>query len=121
MKALSDTWPSCGRFVHVSTAFVDPQNHASPKAPQPEGLVPLPCKGGREYDPRALYESMCGDTVLAQQAFEALGFVNTYTFSKCVAEHLMARSGRQVQTDFHHSLVLILCTHVDCSILYDLI
>jgi hypothetical protein len=82
--------------VHVSTAFVDPKHHPNPADPQPETLVPLLGPGGSSYSARALYESMLGSQWLATEAYEHLGFCNTYTFSKCVAEHLLFETCRQV-------------------------
>jgi alkyldihydroxyacetonephosphate synthase len=90
------------RMVHVSTAFVHPR----PSQKQPHGLqeaiVPL---GG--FDAQRLRESMCQPrkngtnkdsidvaevvAVEAEAAMKQLNFPNTYTFTKCVAEHLLLR------------------------------
>ncbi len=81
VQTLAASLSSCCRFVHVSTAFVHPRPSASAL---PEELVSL-----ADYDPRDLYESMRGTQWLATQAMKRLGFSNTYTFTKAVAEHLL--------------------------------
>ena len=76
------------RFVHVSTAFVHGGLLGTESEPLPERLFSL-----SQYDPSKIYESMLGTQYYASKAMKDLGFHNSYTFSKCVCEHLLARAG----------------------------
>ncbi|CAB9497738.1 Fatty acyl-CoA reductase 1 [Seminavis robusta] len=89
LQGLAATWPSCQRFVHCSTAFVNPGS-GSPDAPMAEELFPL-----GKYDPKQLYESMRGNQRLALEAKAELHFPNNYVFTKCVAEHLVVRYNKR--------------------------
>ena len=91
LQTLASQWPSCKRFVHCSTAFVNPGT-GSPDRPLPEKLFPL-----GKYDPQELYQSMRGDQRLALQAKEELQFPNNYVFTKCVAEHLVSRNNKRME------------------------
>jgi len=73
------------RFVFVSTAFV----HAVPSANDylQERLVEL-----RDLDPTELYRDAVSDGRWAAKAMRELGFPNTYTFAKAIAEHLVMQS-----------------------------
>eukprot|EP00977_Amphora_coffeiformis_P024192 scaffold15108_cov180-Amphora_coffeaeformis.AAC.68 len=75
------------KFVHVSTAFVHGGETGTLGAPLGETLYPL----GR-FDALQIYQSMTGTQFYASTAMRELGFPNTYAFSKCVCEHLLARS-----------------------------
>ena len=83
MQVFAAEWPTCKRVVYVSTAFVNPDCGCA-EAPMPEELRDL-----KTYDPVELYKSMIGNQSLALAAREELGFPNNYTFTKCVAEHLL--------------------------------
>ena len=85
LQALAAGWPSCTRFVHCSTAFVNPGCGTKEK-PLPEALFSL-----GSYDPQDLYDSMRGDQKLALKVKEEFGFPNNYVLTKCVAEHLVVR------------------------------
>jgi alcohol-forming fatty acyl-CoA reductase len=81
---------SCSRivsFVNVSTAYVTP--HPSPQERAPfvthERLAQLP----RDAD--LLYGSILGGRVDAKRLLAETGHPNTYTFTKCLAEHLLVR------------------------------
>lgn len=77
---------TCQRFIHVSTAFVHPRP-SSASSSLLETLVAL-----GEEDPQALYHSATDGTQwLAARALKRGGWPNTYTFTKAVAEHLLAR------------------------------
>lgn len=91
LQALAQSWSSCSRFVHCSTAFVNP-GHGSEQYPMAEELFSL-----QQYDPLALYESMRGDQKLALKAKKELKFPNNYVFTKCVAEHLVVRGNRNMK------------------------
>lgn len=85
LQALAATWPSCTRFVHCSTAFVNPGPGTDEK-PCAETLFDI-----GKYDPQELYDSMRGDQKLALEFKKEFGFPNNYVVTKCVAEHLVAR------------------------------
>jgi thioester reductase-like protein len=91
LQALAQQWSSCKRFIHCSTAFVNP-GHGSDEAPMLEQLFSL-----GKYDPQALYESMRGDQKLALAVKEELAFPNNYVFTKCVAEHLVVRGNKHME------------------------
>ena len=74
------------KFVHVSTAFVHGGATGTKDAPLPESLYSL-----EPYDPYELYKSMLGTQSYASAAMKDLRFPNSYTFSKCVCEHLLLR------------------------------
>ncbi len=74
------------KFVHVSTAFVHGGEIGTKDAPLPESLYSL-----HPYDPVEIYKSMLGTQSYASAAMKELKFPNTYTFSKCVCEHLLQK------------------------------
>lgn len=74
-------------FVHVSTAFVHGGDTGTASEPLPEKLYSL-----GKFDPARLYSSMLGSQFYAAKAMHELGFHNSYTFSKCVCEHLLSRN-----------------------------
>jgi 1-acyl-sn-glycerol-3-phosphate acyltransferase len=71
------------RMVSVSTAYVTP--HPGDGVPVHEVLAPLPRSA------RSLYEEMRvgGGPELDERLLRETGHPNTYTMSKCVAEHLL--------------------------------
>ena len=91
LSALAQQWPTCKRFVHCSTAFVNPGTGAA-DAPMAEQLFSL-----GKYDPEDLYASMVGDQKLALAVKEEMAFPNNYVFTKCVAEHLVVRSMKNME------------------------
>ena len=93
LQALAAQWPTCNRFVHCSTAFVNP-GHGTDENPMPEALFDL-----GEYDPQDLYDSMRGDQKLALKVKEEFGFPNNYVLTKCVAEHLVTRHNKSEQVE----------------------
>jgi len=74
------------KFVHVSTAFVHGGETGTQDSPLPERLYSL-----HPYDPVEIYKSMLGTQSYASAAMKELKFPNTYTFSKCVCEHLLQK------------------------------
>ncbi len=72
------------KFVYISTAFVHGGNTGSKSKPLPQETYSL-----QPYDPVELYKSMLGSQSYASAAMNELGFPNTYTFSKCICEHLL--------------------------------
>jgi alkyldihydroxyacetonephosphate synthase len=73
------------RFVYCSTAFV----HAVPSSGSSleERLVEL-----RDFNPNELYKDIVADGSWATKVMHELGFPNTYTFTKAIAEHLVVRA-----------------------------
>ncbi|MGH7336709.1 MAG: SDR family oxidoreductase, partial [Myxococcota bacterium] len=86
---------ACARlesYVGVSTAYVTPH-------PDPFGggihrveevLAPLP------RDPEALYASLCAEGEDERRLLAETGHPNTYTFTKCLAEHLTVARTRDL-------------------------
>jgi len=88
------------RFVYISTAFVHGGSTGTEYSPLPEQLHLL-----HPYDPQALYRSMVESQSYASAAMHDLGFPNTYTFSKCICEHLLLRDGNSNTTIIRPSIV----------------
>jgi nucleoside-diphosphate-sugar epimerase len=86
LQKMSKEWPTCTRFVHCSTCFINPEC-GSDDNPLPEKLYSL-----GKYDPQDIYDSMRGDQELALKVKKEFDFPNNYCFTKCVAEHLVARN-----------------------------
>lgn len=88
---LAARWGS-KRFLFVSTAFV----HAVPSASHclQERLVEL-----RDFDPMELYRDIVTDGRWAAKAMRELGFPNTYTFTKAIAEHLVLKACAEAKLD----------------------
>lgn len=86
LQKMAKEWPSCTRFVHCSTCFINPEC-GSEESPLPEQLYSL-----GKYDPQEIYDSMLGDLKLALKVKKEFDFPNNYCFTKCVAEHLVARN-----------------------------
>lgn len=79
-----DLAKSCHRLeslVSVSTAYVTP--HASDAGTVSEELAPLPWRAADMYD-----AIMCGE-VDEKELLAETGHPNTYTLTKCIAEHLL--------------------------------
>ena len=68
-------------FVNVSTAYVTP--HVSDDEPVEEVLAPLPRPA------RELYEAIQRGEVDENELMARSGHPNTYTLTKCIAEHLL--------------------------------
>ncbi len=79
----------CARLesmVSVSTAYATP--HPGGEGVVEEVLAPLRTTG-HPRDPRALYEVIVRGEVDEAQLLAEVGHPNTYTFTKCLAEHLL--------------------------------
>ncbi|CAL1139708.1 unnamed protein product [Cladocopium goreaui] len=85
MQKLANSWKS-KRFLFVSTAFVHAVPPTSTEALQ-EKLVEL-----RDFDAMELYRDAMSHGSWAKTAMRELGFPNTYTFAKAIAEHLVIRA-----------------------------
>ena len=72
------------RMVSVSTAYVTPWKPGND--PIFEGLVPLP------RAPDATYRSILDGTADEKALMAETGHPNTYTFTKCIAEHLLVQN-----------------------------
>ncbi|CAM9235311.1 unnamed protein product, partial [Phaeothamnion confervicola] len=87
VAALAASWPRCRIMCHVSTAFVHgAARTGSATAPLLEALPDL---GGA--DAWQLYRSALRGNRSAEAAMTRLGHSNPYTFTKALAEHLLAR------------------------------
>jgi thioester reductase-like protein len=84
---LARACPRLASLVVVSTAYVTP--HAAPRAGSvqrvEEQLAPLP------FDAEALLPRMLAGEADAARLLGETGHPNTYTLTKCVAEHVVAR------------------------------
>lgn len=84
---LARSFPRLAALVDVSTAYVTP--HAGAGTPVEEKLAPLP------WDPDRLYDAIRAGRYDAPEAEAALlaesGHPNTYTLTKSLTEHLLAR------------------------------
>lgn len=82
------------RFIFVSTAFV----HAVPSSNSflQERLVEL-----RDFDPMELYRDAVSHGKWAEKAMRELGFPNTYTFTKAIAEHLILQACAAEKVEAH--------------------
>ena len=91
----------CTRLVNmvaVSTAYVS--THTSDTTPIREELLPLPRPAA------AMYQDILDGTVEEKRLLAETGHPNTYTFTKCLAEHLlMERRGRVPLTLVRPSIV----------------
>ena len=72
------------QYVQISTAFIHGGLSGTAVSPLLEKLHSL-----SPYDPVEIYKSMLGTQFYASKAMNDLGFPNTYSFSKCVCEHLL--------------------------------
>lgn len=86
LQTLAKTLRHNCTYVHVSTAFVHGGNSGTRERPLSEKLFDL-----GPYDAFKIYSSMLNTNFYATTAMNDLGFPNTYTFSKCVCEHLLVR------------------------------
>jgi dTDP-4-amino-4,6-dideoxygalactose transaminase/nucleoside-diphosphate-sugar epimerase/acyl-CoA-binding protein len=75
------------KFVHISTAFVHGGLTGTKSSPLTETLFSLD-----KFDADKIYRSMIGNQMYASLAMSTLGFHNTYTFSKCICEHLLLQT-----------------------------
>jgi 1-acyl-sn-glycerol-3-phosphate acyltransferase len=73
--------PNLVSLVNVSTAYVTP--HPKDGREVLEELAPLP------HDPNELYEAIMRGEIDATELLAETGHPNTYTLTKCIAEHLL--------------------------------
>ena len=88
-------------MVSVSTAYVTP--HASDEASVPEVLVDLP------WDPEEIYKSILAGDDQAQDWMRETGHPNTYTFTKCIAEHLLEQNREDVPLSIVRPSIISAC------------
>ena len=74
-------WPQLRRFVYVSTAYVTP--HRPDGGPIREELVPLPMPA------ESILEAIRTGRLRDDAILARTGHPNTYTLTKCLAEHLL--------------------------------
>ena len=106
-----DVASACARleaYVGVSTAYVTP--HAAPRSRRVqrvrEALAPLP------RDPEALHRALYTRTWSVREERELLartGHPNTYTLTKCLAEHLVARRAEGVPVTLVRPSIVSAC------------
>jgi fatty acyl-CoA reductase len=103
VMAFAKRCPALVRMVSVSTAYVTP--HPGNGIPVEEVLAPLP------RSPRAMYEEMRvgGGPELDQRLLAETGHPNTYTLSKCVAEHLLNEDKGTVQLTIVRPSIVSAC------------
>ena len=108
---LAHACPRLEGYVGVSTAYVSthPRPYAGGVHAVREELAPL------GHDPEALYDSLCRERWTPEAERELLaatGHPNTYTLTKCLAEHLVARrAGDLPLTLLRPSIVSACRTH----------
>jgi thioester reductase-like protein len=76
------------RCVSVSTAYVTPHPRGAETYRVDERLSPL--RGPLAGDPERLLAECLSDTAAARETLRESGHPNSYTFTKCLAEHLLA-------------------------------
>jgi thioester reductase-like protein len=76
------------RCVSVSTAYVTPHPRNAGAFRVEERLAPL--RGPLAGDPERLLEACLADSPAARETQRASGHPNSYTFTKCLAEQLLA-------------------------------
>lgn len=98
VQALARECPALERLVHVSTAYVTP--HPGEGVPIEECLAPLPRAA------EALYRECREPGARAEALLAETGHPNTYTLTKCLAEHLLLeRRGEAALTIVRPSIV----------------
>lgn len=85
---LARSCPRLERLASVSTAYVTPHPRDGRLARVDEVLAPL--RGPHASDPERLLEECLLDSAAAHRALRESGHPNSYTFTKCLAEHLLA-------------------------------
>ena len=84
----------CAKYVHISTTFVHGGLAGTREEPLPERLFSL-----GEFDAYEIYKSMMDTQGLASYAMQQLGFPNSYTFSKCICEHLLVHKTNSLEAN----------------------
>ncbi|MBW2386125.1 MAG: SDR family oxidoreductase, partial [Deltaproteobacteria bacterium] len=79
-------------MVSVSTAYVTP--HQSDATPIQEALSPLPL-ARFDDDPEVLLRAIRAGELETEALLRECGHPNTYTLTKCLAEHLLTRRSRR--------------------------
>ncbi len=79
----AQTMPGLTRLVDVSTAYVTP--HPGDSVPIEEKLVELP------FDAEQVYATILSGNADEKALMAQTGHANTYTFTKCIAEVLLAK------------------------------
>jgi thioester reductase-like protein len=99
---------ACARlesYVGVSTAYVTP--HPDPYGRRvhrvEEVLAPLP------RNPEALFDSLCAGGEDEQRLLAETGHPNTYTLTKCLAEHLTVRRARDLPVTIVRPSIVSAC------------
>jgi fatty acyl-CoA reductase len=93
--------PRLRRLVQVSTAYVTP--HPGDGVPVEEKLVDLP------FDAEEIYATILAGRADEKKLLALTGHANTYTFTKCVAEVLLARRRGNTPLTFVRPSVVSAC------------
>jgi fatty acyl-CoA reductase len=88
-------------MVSVSTAYVTPWQ--ADQGPVPEQLVPLPISAAETY------KAILDGTADEKELLKVTGHPNTYTFTKCVAEHLLSERRGHVPISIVRPSVVSAC------------
>lgn len=89
-------------MVSVSTAYVTPNPHGTPIR---EELVPLP------WNPEKLYEHIRGGNTTTGELTAVSGHPNSYTLTKCLAEHLIASRFPDLPITIVRPSIISACEH----------
>ncbi len=90
-------------MVSVSTAYVTPWREN--QGPVLEQLVPLP------ISPSETYQAILDGTADEKELLKVTGHPNTYTFTKCLAEHLLSERRGHVPISIVRPSVVSACLH----------
>ncbi|MCE9625967.1 MAG: SDR family oxidoreductase [Deltaproteobacteria bacterium] len=89
------------RFVNVSTAYVTP--HRGDSVPVPEAPVPLP-RSARE-----IYQTILSGRFDTKALLKETGHPNTYTYTKCLSEHLLLENRGKVSMTIVRPSIVSAC------------
>lgn len=101
VQAFAESCPGVSHLLSVSTAYVQP--HAADELP--EALLPLP------MDAETLWEDLKAGRVSEAQALALCGHPNTYTFTKCLAEHLLLARRQRVPVTLLRPSIISVAQH----------
>ena len=101
VQAFAEDCPALAHFLGVSTAYVQPHR----AGPLPQALLPLPMPA------EALLQSLAAGTLGEARALALCGHPNTYTFTKCLAEHLLLARRRRVPVTLLRPSIISVAQH----------
>jgi 1-acyl-sn-glycerol-3-phosphate acyltransferase len=101
MLAFAKRCTALRSMVHVSTAYVWPERLAA--HPCGESLVPLP------FQPEVIHADITAGGTNRDELLQLTGHPNTYTFTKCLAEHLLFANREDVPLRIVRPSVISAC------------